>query len=109
MDTQSSRSSFDDQTPVSIRVVEAVAARDGIDPLEVSPPLHDAIDLTALDELFDPTGSSSRGNGTVSFTYRGHSVRVESDGRVALEPGPESESETETERNSGPQSETESR
>lgn len=107
MDTQSSRSSFDDQTPVSIRVVEAVAARDAIDPLEVSPPLHDAIDPTALDELFDPTGSSSRGNGTVSFTYRGHSVRVESDGRVALDPGPESE--TETERNSGAQSETESR
>lgn len=104
MDTRSSQSSFDDQTPVSVRVVEAVAAREGIDPLEVSPPLYDAIDPTALDALFAPTGSANRTSGTVSFTYRGHRVRVESDGRITLGTGGE-----ETTKNSTVQSETELR
>ncbi|WP_226480542.1 HalOD1 output domain-containing protein [Natrinema amylolyticum] len=104
MDTQSSnRPSPDAQAPVSIRVIEAVAAREGIDPLEVSPPLHDVLDPTALDDLFEPTGASQRPNGTVSFTYRGHEIRVESDGRVALEGDPE------TEKDSGSQQETKSR
>ncbi|ELY67930.1 HalOD1 output domain-containing protein [Natrinema versiforme] len=102
MDSQHSNRVADDaQTPVSIRVVEAVAKRDGIDPLEVSPPLHDAIDSTALDNLFAPTRSGTRDAGSVSFTYRGHGVRVESDGRI--------EFDSETERDSGVRSETESR
>lgn len=91
------------RTPVSIRVVETVAAHEGIDPLEVSPPLHRAIDTSSLDELFAPTRSGRRDAGTVSFTYRGHRVRVESDGRVTLEaPG-------ETEKDSAVGSEMESR
>lgn len=104
MDSQSpNRPSVGAQPPVSIRVVEAVAERDGIDPLEVSPPLHDAIDTAALDDLFAPTSAGRRDDGTVSFTYRGHRVRVDSDGHVALE------TDGETERDSDVRSEMESR
>ncbi|QCS41403.1 HalOD1 output domain-containing protein [Natrinema versiforme] len=102
MDSQPSNRTADDaQAPVSVRVVEAVAEREGIDPLELSPPLHDAIDPTALDDLFESNRSRQRDAGSVSFTYCGYSVRVESDGRVDLE--------TETERDSGVRSETNSR
>ncbi|MFC6765805.1 HalOD1 output domain-containing protein [Natrinema soli] len=108
MDSHSSKRSSDDAAvPVSIRVVEAVAARDGVDPLELSPPLHDAVDPTALDALFEPTGSGNRTAGTVSFTYRGHRVHVESDGRITL--GTSSEGASETTKNSAVQSETNSR
>lgn len=108
MDSQSSdRSSVDAAAPVSIRVVEAVAEREGIDPLELSPPLHDAIDPTALDALFESTGSGPRTAGTVSFTYRGYRVHVESDGRITLET--EDEGTGETTKNSTVQSETEVR
>ena len=104
MDSQlPNRSAAGAQTPVSVRVVEVVAEREGIDPLEVSPPLHDAIDPAALDALFEPTRSGRRDTGIVSFTYRGHRVRVGSDGRVTLEGGPE------TERDSAVQSETDER
>ncbi|WP_222916891.1 HalOD1 output domain-containing protein [Natrinema sp. SYSU A 869] len=97
MDSQvSTQSSPGAQTPVSIRVVEAVAAREGIDPLEVSPPLHDVLDPTALDELFEPTGTSQRPDGTVSFTYHGHRVRVDSDGRVTLEDDPKTQRDART-------------
>ncbi|SEW14210.1 HalOD1 output domain-containing protein [Natrinema salifodinae] len=108
MDTQpSNRSSSHDR--VSIRVVETVAAADGIDPLDVSPPLHDVIDPSALDALFEPTQAGHRPGGTVTFAYRGHWVRVESDGRVTLVSESESDPGPETKRNSGVQPETESR
>lgn len=86
------------QSSISIRVVEAVAEREGIDPLEVSPPLHDAIDPNALDALFEPTASGRRADGTVSFTYHGYRVRVESDGRIAL--GDETERASKTQSDS---------
>ena len=98
MDSHPSTSA-DGQSPPSIRVVEAVAEREGIDPLEASPPLHDAIDPTALDALFAPTRSGRRTDGSVSFTYLGHEVRVDGDGRVAVD----------TERDSGVGSDSESR
>ncbi|QLK27454.1 hypothetical protein HYG81_07600 [Natrinema zhouii] len=108
MDSQSSdRSSVDETAPVSIGVVEAVAARDGVDPLELSPPLHDVIDPTALDALFEPTKSGNRTSGTVSFTYRGHRIHVDSDGQVSLET--EREGDRQTTKNSVVQSKTESR
>lgn len=108
MDSQSSdRSTVDTAVPVSIRVVEAVAARDGADPLELSPPLYEAINPTALDALFEPTSSGKRATGTVSFTYRGHRVRVDSDGQVSLEP--DREGDCQTTKNSVVQSKTESR
>ena len=72
-----------DEQP-SLRVVKAVAAADDADPATLDPPLHSAVDPTALDQLFTDTPSSSR-RGTVRFSYRGHDVTVDADGRVELE------------------------
>ncbi|WP_293032256.1 HalOD1 output domain-containing protein [Natronococcus sp.] len=68
----------------SLRVVDAVADAEGIDPVELEPPLYDAVDPNAIDELFTTTPSASR-NGRLNFQYRGYDVTVRSDGTVSLE------------------------
>lgn len=59
-------------SPPSIRVVEEVARREGIDPIEVSPPLETVIDTDALDALV----RSDRAPVEIAFEYRGYAVRV---------------------------------
>ena len=67
----------------SVAVVLAVAAREGVDPTDLSPPLNDVVDPDALDAIFAET--DARG-GSLSFTYHGYSVEIHSDGRVHVEP-----------------------
>lgn len=64
----------------SIVVVERVAEREGVDPIRLTPALHDVIDPDALDRLCDGTTS-----GFVAFTYCGYSVTVSGDGVVSIE------------------------
>lgn len=71
----------------SLRVVEAVAAADGVDPADLEPPLHAVVDSVALDRLFDATGDETPSRrGRVRFQYRGYDVTVHSSGRVELAP-----------------------
>lgn len=70
-----------DHLPPSIAVIEHVAEHEGIDPLELSPPLHDVIDPDALDRLCAGTETS----GLVAFSYCGYTVTVTTDGVVSLE------------------------
>lgn len=71
-------------------VVRAVAQREDVDPVELSPPeyepLHDVVDPTALDALFAPRpeGTPRRG-GRVEFTFCGYDVTVESDGTISID------------------------
>ncbi|KMT45861.1 hypothetical protein EL22_26405 [Halostagnicola sp. A56] len=78
------------RTATSQAVVEAVATAEGIPPAELCPPeyepLHDVIDPEALDALFAPRSHGGpRPGGTVTFTYCGYDVTVETDGTVRLE------------------------
>ena len=68
----------------SERVVEAVAAIEGCDPLLLEPPLYQAVDPDALDSLF-PDRQQPTGAGRVSFTYLGHDVVVYDDGSVTVD------------------------
>jgi hypothetical protein len=68
--------------PASIRVVREVAAREGVDPTDLEPPLHEVVDPDALDALFRPRDDASEHATTVEFTYRGHRVRVHGPGTV---------------------------
>ncbi|MFP8953683.1 HalOD1 output domain-containing protein [Natrialbaceae archaeon A-arb3/5] len=73
-------------TKPSQRVLERIAEAGGVDPAELDPPLHDVVDATALDRLFEPTkrdGAARRG--TVTFRYRGYDVTVDGDGNVTIE------------------------
>ena len=63
---------------LSRSVIEAVAAREGVDPTELSEPLARAVDPDALDSLF------TRSSGHVMFTYQGYEVCVSSSGDVSL-------------------------
>ena len=68
------------EQPLSTAVVDAVAAREGIDPVELPEPLYHAVNTEALDSLFSDT------TGRVTFHYLGYEVTVESSGDIALEP-----------------------
>lgn len=69
-----------DETPVDQRILETIAERNGVSPLDFDTPLWDVVDPEALDALFRSEGVS----GHVEFTYLGYRVRVRSDGRIAL-------------------------
>lgn len=72
-----------DETEVlHTKVITAVAERKGIDPIDLTPPLHSAIDPDALEALF-----SERDNGFVhvEFTYAGVGVTIEGEGNVEIE------------------------
>lgn len=69
-------------------VLEAVAGREGTDPTELEPSLHDVVDPDALNALFESTASGRpRSNGFVEFTYCGYEVTVRADGRVLVSDG----------------------
>lgn len=78
----------DRSQPLSQAVVEAVAAADGCDPIDL-PVLFDYIDPDALDGLFDTLGRSEAPvdpHNYVRFTYHGYEVFVYADGRVNVDP-----------------------
>lgn len=58
-----------DGQQVSTRVLEAVADYNGVDPLELRPPLYEIIDPEALEALFAPTAAGAERNGRIEFTY----------------------------------------
>ncbi|WP_440772765.1 HalOD1 output domain-containing protein [Natronorubrum sp. DTA28] len=66
-------------------VIEAIAAREGVDVTDVEPPayepLYTVVDPAALDRLFR-TPSAICPDARVSFEYEGYDVVVHSDGRV---------------------------
>lgn len=71
-------------TSVSIKVSDEVADREEIDPAELQPPLHTAVDTEALNDLFRPTPSTPRTIGTVEFQYRGYKIQVDGSGEVQI-------------------------
>lgn len=68
--------------PLPVAIVERVAERGNVDPLDL-PPLHDAIDPDALSALFATPG---KGPDTVTFTYHGYRVTVEGPEQVLVDP-----------------------
>ncbi len=72
------------QDSVSVQIVKKVAAHEGIDPVDVTPPLHTVVETSALDALFDPTIAGHQRSGRVTFAYRGHTVVVENNEGVEI-------------------------
>lgn len=72
-----------DADPVSLQVVEAVAAFRGVDPLELDP-LAESIDADALNALFSSVGERNVDGANVSFTYEGVRVTVTGRGDIDL-------------------------
>lgn len=62
----------------SERVIQKVASVRGVPPAELEPPLNDAIDPDALDELFStPSNQPEPASPQVTFTYHGYRIVVD--------------------------------
>lgn len=59
-------------------IVTQIADVEGVDPTDLEPPLHAVVDPDALERLVD----SSEAALSITFTYRGHRVRVDGSGAV---------------------------
>lgn len=74
---------------LSTAVIDAIAAHEGVDPMDLKPPLYDVIDPDALDMLFPGTGTPPEtAPGRVVFTYSGYEVEVTSEGGVRISDAP---------------------
>lgn len=62
-------------------VVRAIAEAADVDPIEITPPLYEAIDPDALDRLFNDASTIEK----VAFRYNGHDVTVFAGGNVSVE------------------------
>ncbi|AGB30828.1 hypothetical protein Natpe_0913 [Natrinema pellirubrum DSM 15624] len=70
--------------PTSIRVVQGVAAREGVDPIDLEPPLHAVVDTDALDTLCRSVDDRSRTPVAVEFSYHGHRVHIDDSGEIEI-------------------------
>lgn len=62
----------DASTPPSRGIIEEIASREGVDPLELDVRMYDVIELDALDALIDHQGADV----TVEFSVLDYTVRV---------------------------------
>lgn len=70
----------------SERVVEAVAARKGVDPVDLDVPLFEVVDPDMLDVLVRTADEGTdRSSVRVEFTYEGLDVTVAADGSVDVQ------------------------
>lgn len=74
-------SSVSEGRSASGSIVETIAAREGVDPVDLEVPLYDAVDPDALDRLVE-RASDGRASLQVEFSYCGYDVSVTSDGAV---------------------------
>lgn len=76
----------DDYEPVTTAILMAVASLREVDPVELES-LNDVIDPDALNELFVHWNREipRSGGGSVSFSFAGYEVTIQSDGEIVLE------------------------
>jgi hypothetical protein len=64
-------------------VTTEVAAREGVDPIELEKPLYDIVDVDALEALVESAGRGPQNEVQITFTYYGYEV-VDGTGGVTL-------------------------
>jgi len=72
---------------LSTKVSAAIAAREGVDPLQLDEPLYDVIDIGALERLVETAGPGAA-EFEVTFSYYGYDVAVDEAGEVTVTGGP---------------------
>ena len=82
--THSVEFDWDDELSIGAVVTSAVETVSGRDVTDL-PPLHDVVDVDALDKLFRPRRSGERRtNGSVTFQFAGYTVTVYADGLLVV-------------------------
>lgn len=67
---------------IIVEIVDRIAKLEDTDPLELSPPLFDAVGPSLFEAVSEHENSSLR----VEFSYQGYQVSVFGDGDIAVEP-----------------------
>lgn len=63
---------------ITTKVVERLSMVEGVDPLELHPPLQSVVDLDAVEDLFSPGADDQpKGEVCISFVYNGHHVTID--------------------------------
>ena len=71
-----------DASTLTVEIVRRIAELEGVGPLELEPPLYEAIDVEALRPFLDTAGDrSSRARGSVTVCYADYEIVVD-DGAV---------------------------
>ena len=65
---------------LSSRVAERIAEREGIDPVELTPPLYEVLDVEQVARLVTKSNTDVR----VEFTYLGYRVAIEDQGELVI-------------------------
>ena len=74
---------------LALAVVDAVADREGVDAVDLDPPLSDVVDPDGLERLFRVDAAGNRRvRGHVTFPYGAYRVTVTSDGEVEVTSSP---------------------
>lgn len=73
-----------DDEPLSVAIAEAVATATDTDVTALEP-LHYAIDVDALERLFEPRADGLRDGGSVTFGYSDCTIMVDADGTIIVE------------------------
>ena len=69
----------------STEIIEKVAARERVDPVNLDTQLYDVIEPDSLDTLLDDTGQkSSQTPVEIEFQCCGYNIAVDSTGEIAL-------------------------
>jgi hypothetical protein len=84
MEAQSSATVDAAERPSQV-IIDLIADLEGVDPVDLSPPLYSVVDPDALDALFHSSNdNSAQTPGHVYFEYCGYEIRVQSDNEVAI-------------------------
>lgn len=73
----------DDDTDLSMAVIDALAEAKDVQPVDIQRPLYDVVDPDALDRLFTSTGGDGV-SGRVVFELAEHEITVRSDGDIVV-------------------------
>jgi hypothetical protein len=67
------------------RIVEVVAEREGVDAVDLDPPLFEVLDGDLLNSLLESNANSGQGASLeLSFEYQGYDVHVSAGGSVRV-------------------------
>jgi len=75
---------FDETEPPSVALVTAVSECKGIEPTDLSPPLHDVVDPDALDNLFDRLRGPLTRDSVLEISEYDCRIQVYADGRIEV-------------------------
>lgn len=80
-----SQTSTADSNHVINKVVKRIAEKEGVHPLELTPPIYKAIDPDALYQLLSSRPTAGGMEDQVTFSYNGYEIITGGDGSVSVE------------------------